>query len=221
MGTEIFADCLSTSLDNPERVSQLLLKPPSRLRTSRTSITATSTYEFINSKAWTRIEGVAKSKMLVLTFSSRKILSEFKACIHSEWKISTSFLGCWDGLCEDVRSKSCRKPCRGDLNILEFLWSERMCCIWNFVFPFINLLLPFLKQAAILIKWAHKDFLSKRNGKKIEEKRKIYKPELCGIYCAICWASLSLTVVMGFLSLGCRSRAHMSLCISRCHTRTH
>lgn len=47
---------------HPERVSQLLLKPPNRPRTSHTSITATWTREFLNSIAWTRIESVTKTK---------------------------------------------------------------------------------------------------------------------------------------------------------------
>lgn len=33
----------------------------------------------------------------------------------------------------------------------------------------------------MLINWAHKGCLSTRNGKKKQEKRKIYKPVLCGI----------------------------------------
>lgn len=74
---------------------------------------------------------------------------------------------------ENVSSKSCRKPCRSYLTMLEFSRSDKMCCILNAVSPFINLHFPFLyaviaslKEAGMLINWAHKDSLERETVEK-------------------------------------------------------
>lgn len=128
--------------------------------------------------AWTHIERAARTQTFVLTFSSRKVHSQFKSYIRPKWKLSThSHFSAVETA--DVRTSGqsiAESPAELSSRSLNFS-GQRECAASEMSFPpFINLLLPFLKQAEMLIKWAHKDFLSKRNGKnKIEGKRKIYK----------------------------------------------
>lgn len=119
--------------------------------------------------------------------------------------------------------KSSRKSCRSFIIMLKFSWSDKMCCILNSVFYFINLHFSFLygvigslKKSGMLITQAHKGCLETETA----GKKGSIKTRYSVGYWGILRPSFSLTVVMGFLSLGCPSTVCVSLYVLLCPTQT-